>query len=45
MSSLLRDYLLVWRTTGEPFRSRSMVFCLAGHHPILSMGEMPSGGA
>jgi hypothetical protein len=26
------------RTTGEPFRSRSMVFCLAGHHPILSMG-------
>jgi len=26
------------RTTGEPFRSRSMVFCLAGHHAILSMG-------
>jgi hypothetical protein len=38
MSSLFRDYVASVRPRGEPFRSRSMVLCLAGHHPILSIG-------
>jgi hypothetical protein len=38
MSSLFRDYVASVRPRGEPFRSRSMVLCLAGHHPVLSIG-------
>src|SRR5512134_99565 len=38
MSSLFRDYVARVRPRGEPFRSRSMVLCLAGHHPVLSIG-------
>jgi hypothetical protein len=38
MSSLFRDYVASVRPRGEPFRSRSMVVCLAGHHPVLSIG-------
>jgi hypothetical protein len=36
MSSLFRDYVASVRPRGEPFRSRSVVLCLAGHHPVLS---------
>ena len=43
MSSLFRDYVAGARTRGEPFRSRSMVFCLAGHRPILSLGGNAQG--
>jgi hypothetical protein len=39
MSSLFRDYVVSVRPRGEPFRSRSMVFCLTGHHPVLSIGK------
>jgi hypothetical protein len=38
MSSLFRDYVASVRPRGEPFRSRSMVLCLVGHHPVLSIG-------
>jgi hypothetical protein len=38
MSSLFRDYVASVRPRGEPCRSRSMVLCLAGHHPVLSIG-------
>src|SRR5512134_3240704 len=38
MSSLFRDYVASVRPRGEPFRSRSMVVCLAGHHTVLSIG-------
>jgi hypothetical protein len=38
MSSLFGDYVASVRPRGEPFRSRSMVLCLAGHHPVLSIG-------
>src|SRR5512145_446421 len=38
MSSLFRDYVASVRPRGEPFRSRSMVLCLTGHHPVLSIG-------
>jgi hypothetical protein len=38
MSSLFRDYVASVRPRVEPFRSRSMVLCLAGHHPVLSIG-------
>ena len=38
MSSLFRDHMAV-RPRGEPFQSRSMGLCLAGHRPVLSMGE------
>src|SRR5512145_781834 len=38
MSSLFRDYVASVRPWGEPFRSGSMVLCLAGHHPVLSIG-------
>jgi hypothetical protein len=37
MRSLFRDYVASVRPRGEPFRSRSMVLCLAGHHPVLSI--------
>ena len=37
MSSLFRDYVASVRPRGEPSRSRSMVLCLAGHHPVLSI--------
>src|SRR5512134_3454837 len=38
MSSLFRDYVASVRPRGEPFRSGSMVLCLAGHHPVLFIG-------
>jgi hypothetical protein len=39
MSSLFRDYVASVRPRGKPFRSRSMVLCLAGHCPVLSLGR------
>jgi hypothetical protein len=39
MSSLFRDYVASVRPRGKPFRSRSMVLCLAGHRPVLSLGR------
>jgi hypothetical protein len=35
---VIRDYVASVRPRGEPFRSRSMVLWLAGHHPVLSIG-------
>jgi hypothetical protein len=35
MSSLFRDYVASVRPRGEPFRSRSMVLCLAGRRQGL----------
>jgi hypothetical protein len=39
MSSLFRDYVASVRPRGKPFRSRSMVLCLAGHRPVLFLGR------
>jgi hypothetical protein len=45
MSSLFRDYVASARPRGEPFRSRSKVLCLTGHHPVLSIGGNARGRA
>jgi hypothetical protein len=33
MSPLFRDHVAAVRPSGDPFRSRSMGLCLAGHPP------------